>query len=83
MHIGLDGYEDQIKDLQTMKWRYKILIHVTQEIMTLFHFLRGKSLRIFVSGDYEVLCRLYGITGATSRNKSIINPRAAECLHPL
>lgn len=29
------------------------------------YILRGKSITVFISGDYEVLCKLYGLSGAT------------------
>ena len=32
-------------------------------LFCLFNF-RGKKTRVFVFGDYEFLCALYGITGA-------------------
>ena len=28
-------------------------------------FYRSKSIRVFVAGDYELLCKMYGISGAT------------------
>ena len=29
---------------------------------------RGKSIRIFLFGDYEFLCHMYGLTGAQGNN---------------
>ncbi len=62
IHIGLDRYAQQIEDLQKTKWRYyptKII-----DIDYIVSFYRGKSLKVFMSGDYELLCRIYGISGA-------------------
>ena len=29
--------------------------------------VRGKKLRVFVFGDYEFLCKMYGISGASGK----------------
>lgn len=31
------------------------------------NFTRGKSIRVFLSGDYEFLCRCYGLSGASGK----------------
>ena len=47
-------------------------------IVSFMYFSSGKSVRIFLSGDYEFLCRMYGLSGAAG-NKSIL--AIESCLH--
>ena len=67
VHITLERYSDQVKEL---KWRYKLVhVHVVhadvcaKDVMG-FSF-RGKMIRIFPSGNYQFLCLLYGMSGAS------------------
>ena len=62
LHISLDRYADQIKDLQGMKWsaHHNTWSHVNIQRQDKF-----------IVGDYELLCKIYGITGATGT--TIIN----------
>lgn len=64
LHIGLDRYKEQIKDLQERKWRYTFPSSFCSYGICVNN-NRDKALKIFMSGDYELLCRLYGISGAS------------------
>ena len=50
------------------------------------HF-RGKKIRLFVFGDYEFLCKMYGISGASGRTIQMINAHQSisniSCRTPL
>ena len=62
LHIALDMYREQVKELQGMVVKYgkqnsakNISLYV----------LRGRTIKVFMSGDYEFLCRIYGLSGAS------------------
>ena len=55
LHLALGHYAEQVKELQTMKWR-------------------GKSIVVFIFGDYEFQTKLYGLSGASGQH---------PCLHCL
>lgn len=68
LHIALDRYREQVQTLQETEWRYNYIMscicNCTCTYFTSKHNFRGKKVRVFFSGDYEFLCRIYGITGA-------------------
>ena len=65
LHIALDRYHNQIGELQSTEWRYESLalwLIVLDTISKCFY--RGKKIGVFMYGDYEFLCRMYGTSGA-------------------
>ena len=44
------------------------MIHKYTRLMLIY---RGKSIKLFVSGDYELLCKMYGISGASGSALSV------------
>ena len=68
LHIALARYQDQISNLTTLQWRcgYTDNCYTVTIIYILLAFVyRGKRFRIFFVGDYELLCSIYGISGAS------------------
>ena len=67
LRICFERYKKDIDELQSRTWRYGIIytasVHVINYMVILFN--RGKKVRIFLCGDYEFLCRLYGLSGAS------------------
>lgn len=70
LHIALDRYSDQIHQMATNEtWRLAQVSDINDykcaSKTTLGCHYRGKKLRFFIFGDYELLCRLYGLSGAS------------------
>ena len=65
LHIALDRYREQITSLQSFIWRLVLRCTVMIRWLTLVLGSSGKRFRLFLCGDYEYLCRMYGITGAS------------------
>ena len=42
---------------------YKLMY--TPAVHCMYCFVRGKRIRVFLSGDYEFLTRMYGLSGAS------------------
>lgn len=63
LHIGLDKYKDQVKELSRMTWRYMYTDNIDTVLVLN---LQGQA-----TGDYELLSKMYGITGANG-NKIIL-----------
>lgn len=73
LHLALDMYTDQINRLQSSTtWRYATSkIHHTcvhHEITHIIILCRGKRIRVFLFGDYEFLCRIFGLSGPTGKH---------------
>ena len=62
---------------------------IPKKEMIAMYSTREKNLRVFITGDYEFLCRMCGLTGATGTNKiqekctSIISMLTRTILLPL
>lgn len=61
--IALQHFKEQIPNIETHTWRYCLLylysctnIHTTN---------RGKNMRVFLCGDYQFLCHMFGTSGAS------------------
>lgn len=63
LYIGLERYRDQVNNLELQTWKY--IAHNICIYMPSISFLRGKDIRVFLSGDYEFLTRMYGLSGAS------------------
>jgi hypothetical protein len=63
LHIALERYQGPVSLLQNYQWRYMLsnLCGLHSYTTT----CRQHSLRIFMSGDYEFLCKMYGLSGAS------------------
>ena len=69
LHVSLDRYKDNVHDLMGMMWKY-VLYHLfvhSEQLLTL-HCLDTTRCVLFLCGDYEFLCRLYGLSGASGRH---------------
>ena len=67
LHIALDQYREDIKAIQGMMWQYvRTYINVHKVICTHIK-CREWKVRVFISGDYEFLCLIYGLSGASGR----------------
>ncbi len=63
LHTCLDMYAEQIKEIEGMEMR---LDYVNKELKILVQLhCSGCKISIFLSGDYEFLCRMYGLSGAS------------------
>ena len=60
LHIALDRFSDQVNNLQTMKWCNENTIAIISTFT-----IRDKSIRVFLAGDYELICKMYGLSGAS------------------
>ena len=67
LRIGLKCHIDDIVDLESHTWRYICLLESTTSSISEYGALfdRGKRVRVFLCGDYEFLCRIYGLSGAS------------------
>lgn len=78
----LQGYKDQVEYLESTGWRYvNFSLATTQNIPNLvvfpilvfILFFRGKAFVSFLYGDYEFLCKVMGISGASGKSWSCIS----------
>ena len=68
LNICLERYQGPVSLLQSHTWRYvniTLINHTTCMFQSPHN--RDKSVRVFLSGDYEFLCKMYGISGATGK----------------
>ena len=72
LHIALDRYKEQIDRIESQTWRYECVScsyicdkHQHYNLIILTH--RGKRIRVFLCGDYELLTRTYGLSGASGK----------------
>ena len=65
LQICLGRYKKDIEELQGRTWRYSYLIPRCNGSSYSYTINRGKKVRIFLCGDYEFLCRLFGLSGAS------------------
>ncbi len=71
LKVGLQRFQDQVDNLQNRKWRYKL--NTTQIVIMLWcvRVYRGKTIRVFLSGDYEFLCNIFGLSGASGKTNNL------------
>ena len=60
LHLALDQYRDIISSLQETQWK---LVKTLKTLLILLY--RDYNIRIFMSGDYDFLCNMYGLSGAS------------------
>ena len=65
LHVALDRYSEQVDELQQTEWRYVLSLLFFLQFFKIIITIRGKQFRVFLSGDYEFLCKMYGISGAS------------------
>ena len=65
LHIGLDQYAEHIEELQGMKWRSVTSITETHIFNATLLYFRDWTIQLYFSGDYEFLCTMYGLSGAS------------------
>ena len=66
LHVSLDRYKEQVKDLVGMMWKYVSSTYLcTRPFFKLTTNFRGHQLRVFLCGDYDFLCKMYGLSGAS------------------
>ena len=59
-------YREQVNELQGMELRYVAINTTNNERSLTVHVLfRGHTIKVFLTGDYEFLCRMYGLSGAS------------------
>ena len=64
LHVALD----HMKQLQAILWRYtQTSTHTKLIVRCTLHTYRGNRIRLFLFGDYEFECRMFGITGAQGK----------------
>ena len=57
--------------MKSIDWRHapggkKTVVHNHNYVW--YEFYREKKVRLFLCGDYEFLCNIFGLTGATGKN---------------
>ena len=66
LHVCLDMYKEQISELQGMQLGYlNSKYSIKSHIFNFFKFYSARNIIVFMSGDYEFLCRIYGLSGAS------------------
>ena len=69
LHVAMDRYKSEVEALKTLTWRYSHICNNIKKCNTKLTILNsvGKefSIRVFLSGDYEFLCHMYGLSGAS------------------
>lgn len=62
--IALRRHVEEITTLQDQMWRYRssslFELYITHNMLV----CRRKKIRVFMCGDYEFLCNIYGLSGA-------------------
>jgi len=54
--------------------------HIENNIKILYNtHYRGKRIGIFISGDYEFLCNIYGLSGASGEPKQMVSNNNIVC----
>ena len=84
VHVALDRYKPQFEHLRATQWRY-IYLHtcILYIVFTCTHMhivhCTGKRIQLFMSGDFEFLSWMYGITGAQGTCTCIYTQRG-QCI---
>ena len=64
--IALHQFKEQIPKLEEKRWRYIILKKTSKPYIALLYTIcRGKKVRVFLCGDYQFLCHMFGLSGAS------------------
>ena len=71
LHIAMDRYHAQVQDLKGLIWRFGGNYSSTNNQNVTYRNSAGEvfTTRIFFSGDYEFLCYMYGLSGASGTFK--------------
>jgi len=71
LHVALARYKAQVDELKQMRWTY-VHLHICKPHMTVaihcpYRNSSGDQFttEVFLSGDYEFLCHMYGLSGAS------------------
>ena len=85
LHTALDQFEVQVDELQGMRYSY-MYIHVMMYTIThmymhsytfyMYNHYRDWVIKLFFSGDYEFLCVMFGLSGASGKLKAPTNGNA-------
>ena len=59
LHTCLDMYKDQVKEMQGMSLRFVSFHNYTGHPLAQHH--SGYTIKLFLTGDYEFLCKMYGL----------------------
>ena len=68
LHVALARYKAQVEELKQMCWTYVHLhnsIRLKQYVVLIETAVVTSSQQVFLSGDYEFLCHMYGLSGAS------------------
>ena len=77
LHTALDMYKEHVSELQGMTLKYGCLNSTIIIICTLNNIIyimlqhSEWNIKIFLSGDYEYLCKMYGLSGASGKTKNL------------
>ena len=64
LHTCLDMYGEQVREMQGMSLGY-VSYHNTERSPTHNVHTRGHTIQVFLTGDYEFFCKMYGLSGAS------------------
>ena len=62
---ALRPYSEQLIELEGMNLGSVILTNTLQLIFIAYYIHREREISVFLSGDYEFLCKVYGLSGAS------------------
>ena len=68
LQFALGRYKHEINSLESKTWRQVSLKLICQTQQGNSYLYRGKSIKVFLSGDYEFLCAMYGLSGASDKS---------------
>ena len=77
LHTCLDMYREQMSELDGMALRC-VIVKTIHSLRSLTILCRGRTIKTFLTGDYEFLCKMYGLSGASG--KLAKRGRAFPCL---
>ena len=72
LHTALDQYEEQLTEIEGMKWRFVTLTYNIKQNDNQFYTSRDWNIQLLFTGDYEFLCTMYGLSGASGMMDSYI-----------
>ena len=61
LHVALDRFQDQVEELQRIKWR---LVQIMFLQIGDFNLQRQYKIKLFLCGDYDFFSTMYGLSGA-------------------
>ena len=62
---AMEHYREQLQEMEGMELGYSPPNQIQIAVKYTLYNCRGRKISLFLSGDYEFLCKVYGLSGAS------------------